>query len=94
MNDAITIWSELLSADNPLHITKALKDFIKTDTSGFPPTIGQIRNLAREYRYQDFIAFKDVDELLPAPPKTEEEIKKREEQYAIAKKILERSKED
>lgn len=93
VNEAVAIWSELLSFDNPLHITKALKDFIRTDTSGFPPTIGQIRNLAKEYRYQDYIARDELEEL-PAPPKTAEEIKEREEQYAIAKRILQRAEKE
>lgn len=77
VNEAVAIWSELLSSDNPLHITKALKDFIKTDTSGFPPTIGQIRNLAKEYRYQDTINA-EVKEL-PAPERTPEYEKAQDE---------------
>ena len=86
VNDAVAIWSELLSSDNPLHITKALKDFIKTDTSGFPPTIGQIRNLAKEYRYQDYIKKQEIEEL--PPPKSEEEIKKQDEMREATRRIL------
>ena len=87
VNDAITIWSELLSEDNPLHITKALKDFIKTDVTGFPPTIGQIRGLAKEYRYQDFVRAQQVEELPPPKRSKEEELEQEKAKQEIMKKL-------
>ena len=86
-NEAVAIWSELLSEDNPLHITKALKDFIKTDVTGFPPTIGQIRGLAKEYRYQDFIKAQQIEELPPPKRSKEEELEQEKAKQEVMKKL-------
>ena len=85
-NDVTAIWEEALEKDKAEHIAKALKDFIKTDASGFPPTIGQIRNLAKEYRYQDFIKSQEVEEL--PPPRTEEKIKEQDKMREATRRIL------
>lgn len=53
VNDAINLWAEMLADDKAEYIAKAVKEFIKTDTSGFPPTIGQIRTRAREIHIAD-----------------------------------------
>ena len=53
IDDAINLWAEMLADDKAEYIAKAVKEFIKTDTSGFPPTIGQIRTRAREIHIND-----------------------------------------
>jgi len=40
----------MLSDDDSVYIAKAVKEFIKTDSKGFPPAIGQIRTLAADIR--------------------------------------------
>lgn len=66
-DDAISLWAEMLSEDKPDYIAKAVKDFIKNDSSGFPPTIGQIRSRAREIRIAELEAEKRERDLLPEP---------------------------
>jgi hypothetical protein len=46
----------MLSGDDPNYMAKAIKDFIKNDTSSYPPNIAQIRSIARDFR------LKDIDE--------------------------------
>lgn len=53
IDDAINLWSEMLADDRPSDIAKAVKEYIKTDASGFPPTIGQIRTKAKDIRIQE-----------------------------------------
>lgn len=50
IDDAINIWSEMLSEDDPTYIAKAVKQYIKTDATGYPPSIGQIRVIAKDIR--------------------------------------------
>jgi hypothetical protein len=50
IDDAINIWSEMLSDDEPAYIAKAVKEYIKTDATGYPPSIGQIRAIAKDIR--------------------------------------------
>ena len=86
-NDVTAIWEEALEQDKAEHIAKALKDFIKTDTTGFPPTIGQIRGLAKEYRYQDFVKAQQTEEL-PAPKRSkEEELEQEKAKKEVMKKL-------
>ena len=33
----------------------AAKEFVKTDTSGFPPAIGQLREIARKFKHDDLV---------------------------------------
>ena len=40
----IGLWSSCFEHDNGNDVMQAAKEYINTDTSGFAPTIGQIRN--------------------------------------------------
>jgi hypothetical protein len=55
IDDAINLWAEMLAEDDPVYIAKAVKEFIKTDTKGFPPVIGQIRAAAKDIRHTDYV---------------------------------------
>lgn len=67
IDDAINVWSEMLAEDDTIFIAKAVKDFIRNDASGFPPTIGQIRSLAKEIRRLDWEKKQRETDQLPAP---------------------------
>lgn len=67
IEDAINLWAEMLSEDDPVNIAKAVKQFIKTDEKGFPPSIGQIRTLAKEIRQMEYDERKRQQDLLPEP---------------------------
>ena len=67
VDDAINLWSEMLSEDKAEYIAKAVKDFIKTDSTGFPPTIGQIRSRARDIHIAELEQEKRERDLLPEP---------------------------
>lgn len=65
IDDAINLWAEMLSEDDPVYTAKAVKQFIKTDSKGFPPAIGQIRTLAAEIRHSEWE--RQQREQLPEP---------------------------
>lgn len=44
--DLVEAWSVVLAEDNAKDIEKALMQFIRTDTKGFPPSLGQLTTLA------------------------------------------------
>jgi len=67
INDAINLWAEMLADDKAEYIAKAVKEFIKTDTSGFPPTIGQIRSQAKDIHIAELEREKRERDLLPEP---------------------------
>ena len=67
VNDAISLWSEMLAEDKADYIAKAVKDFIKNDNTGFPPTIGQIRSRAREIYTAELEREKRERDMLPEP---------------------------
>lgn len=67
IDDAINLWSEMLSEDKAEYIAKAVKDFIKSDSTGFPPTIGQIRSRAMDIRIAVLEREKRERDLLPEP---------------------------
>lgn len=50
IEDTINLWQEMMQDDDEKFISLAVKEFIKTDTKGFPPKIGQIRELAKTIR--------------------------------------------
>lgn len=50
---AIKLWHEMFSDDNAAMVTAAVKSFIVTDTRGFPPSIGIIKNKMSEIRNPD-----------------------------------------
>ena len=70
IDDAINLWTEMLAEDDPAYIAKAVKEFIKTDSKGFPPTIGQIRTIAAEIRRAEWDKRQREISQLPEP-KTE-----------------------
>lgn len=65
--DAITLWAEMFSNDDALLIARATKQFIKTDSKGFPPKIGQISTIAAEIRRMDWDRKQREQALLPTP---------------------------
>lgn len=67
IDDAINLWAEMLVDDKAEYIAKAVKEFIKTDISGFPPTIGQIRNKAGEIKKAEYDKRKRETDMLPEP---------------------------
>ena len=67
IDDAITLWAEMLEDDEPGYIAKAVKQFIKTDAKGFPPSIGQIRTIAAEVRRAEWDERQRQTDLLPEP---------------------------
>jgi hypothetical protein len=67
VDDAIMLWSEMLSDDDAEFIAKAVKHFIKNDSSGFPPSIGQIRTLAAEIRRTEWEKLQRERDLLSEP---------------------------
>ena len=81
IDDAINLWAEMLADDKAEYIAKAVKEFIKTDTSGFPPTIGQIRTRAREIHITDIEKSKrnlpePETKAIPMPPELREKLEK------------------
>lgn len=72
VDDAINLWVEMLIDDDLNYIAKAVKQFIKTDPKGFPPSIGQIRTLAAEIRRAEYDERQRQISQLPEPkPKRE-----------------------
>lgn len=67
IDDAINLWAEMLSEDDPILTAKAVKEFIKNDASGFPPTIGQIRAKAAEIRKFEWDQKQREIDMLPEP---------------------------
>ena len=67
IDDAINVWAEMLSEDDPQFTAKGVKEYIKNDTSGFPPSIGQIRGLAKGIRKSEWDARKREQDQLPEP---------------------------
>jgi hypothetical protein len=67
IEDAINLWTEMLAEDDARLIAKAVKQFIKTDSKGFPPSIGQIRTLAAEIRKKEWEAEQRELDALPEP---------------------------
>lgn len=53
LRNMVNLWTELLSETDPNLFASALKALILNDTSGFPPTIGQINNKAYELTHQN-----------------------------------------
>lgn len=44
---AVALWAELFTDDDPNVVAAAVKAFIVNDEKGFPPSIGQIKKLAQ-----------------------------------------------
>jgi len=57
----------MLQDDKADYIAKAVKDFIKNDNTGFPPTIGQIRSRARDIYIAELEREKRERDMLPEP---------------------------
>ena len=53
IEDAVNLWTEMMDNDDPNLIARAVKQFIKSDPVGFPPGIGQIKELAKSIRVAD-----------------------------------------
>lgn len=67
IEDAINVWSEMLIEDDTVFTAKAVKEFIKNDRSGFPPSIGQIRGIAKDIKKMEWEARQRETDQLPAP---------------------------
>lgn len=65
--DAVNLWAEMFTKDDATLIAKAVKKFIKTDSKGFPPKIGQISTLAAEIRKAEWEQRKREQDALPEP---------------------------
>ena len=72
IDDATALWTEMLSEDEPAYIAKAVKQFIKTDNKGFPPSIGQIRTLSAEIRRAEYDERQRQISQLPEPERKRE----------------------
>ena len=53
IEDALSLWGEMFTEDDPLLISNAVKSFIRDDTAGFPPAIGQIKEIAKSIRIRN-----------------------------------------
>ncbi len=53
IEDALSLWGEMFIEDDPVLISKAVKGFIRDDTAGFPPAIGQIKEIAKSIRIRN-----------------------------------------
>lgn len=67
ISDAVNLWAEMLVDDESQLIAKTVKEFIKNDASGFPPTIGQIRWMAKDIHRKEWEQRKREQDLLPEP---------------------------
>jgi len=47
-NNQVVLWTELFKDDDPNLIASVVKTIITTDSSPFPPNVGQIKNKAFE----------------------------------------------
>ena len=83
IEDALALWGEMFMGDEPLLISKAVKSFIKEDTQGFPPSIGQIKDIAKgiKRRESEDTKMMEQQKMISAPPKevTAEDEARREE---------------
>ena len=66
-DDKIIIWSRALANDDPVFILKAVDQFIANNESGFAPSVGQIRTLAKEIRKKEWDQRQREIDLLPEP---------------------------
>ena len=83
IEDALALWGEMFMGDEPLLISKAVKSFIKEDTQGFPPSIGQIKDIAKGIKRREAEDTKMMEQQkrLSAPPKevtAEDEARRKE----------------
>ena len=67
IQDAVTLWASVLEDEDFNAVQKGLKDFVKTDTKGFPPAPGQVITRAREIRKMEWEARKREQDQLPEP---------------------------
>jgi len=63
IEDAVNLWSEMLTDDDARLISLAVKHFIKTEIKGFPPKIGQIRGIAADIKHKEYEERKKLLEL-------------------------------
>lgn len=82
----VMAWADALINDNAKYIMLAAKEFIKTDTSGFPPTIGQLRAIAKNFRHEEITDMRILELQEPVDRLSNEELEKH---YLKAIKILE-----
>lgn len=92
IRDAVNLWTELLANDDPILIGKAVKEFIKNDDKGFPPKIGQIREMAKTIRRQEAQEERMVEQQKklnePQREKTQEEVEMMESAISKMRNIL------
>ncbi len=83
IEDALSLWGEMFIEDDPVLISKAVKGFIRDDTAGFPPAIGQIKEIAKGLRrkQREELEMAEQQKRLaePAKERTPEDEAKREE---------------
>ncbi len=81
----VMAWADALIDNNAKYIMLAAKEFVKTDTSGFPPTIGQLREIARKFKHDDLV---DEKILQLQEPDDRVSDKESQENYLKAIRIL------
>ena len=67
IDSTINFWTEMLSGDRADLIARATKHFIQNENAGFPPSIGQIRNIAKDIYIAELEREKRERDLLPEP---------------------------
>ena len=81
----VMAWADALIDNNAKYIMLAAKEFVKTDTSGFPPAIGQLREIARKFKHDDLVDEKILQLQEPDDRVSNEELEKH---YLKAREIL------
>ena len=67
VKEAVMLWNNVLETENFTLMQKALKEFVKADTKGFPPVIGQLIGLGKEIKKTEWEAKQREQDQLPAP---------------------------
>lgn len=52
-NNVINLWCDMFDGEDDRYIGLAVKAFITSDTKGFPPTIGQLKNMIYKLKTPD-----------------------------------------
>ena len=94
IEDTINLWQEMMQDDDEKFISLAVKEFIKTDTKGFPPKIGQIRGIAKTIRSDERMRERslELDRKTKSAERIAAEAADSEIMAAYRKEVMERMK--
>lgn len=67
IKEAVALWSNVLEDADFLLMQKSLKQFVKTDTKGYPPVIGQLISLGQDIKKAEWEARQREIDALPQP---------------------------